>query len=209
MSGDKFSVVIPTMWYSDKIHRNLPNLNDCDEVGEIILIDNNTSLKPHYIHDLEKVKYLPQERNIFVNPAWNLGVKESIYKNICISNDDILFNTDIMSWIKQHIDKGVFGMWTGNYYGERVDEPYEIHPIEGRPWGWGCLIFIQKENWVNIDERMKIACGDDWLIHHTKGGGYQINNMDLGHDEISITTRRGEFFGIQQQDIQLWSQYLH
>jgi len=160
-------------------------------------------------HNLEKIKYLPQDGNIYVNPAWNLGVDISIYKNICISNDDILFNTDVFDWIQPHIDKGVIGMWTGNYYGENVDKPYEIQPIGGRPWGWGCLIFIQKDNWVRIDERLKIACGDDWLIHHVKGGGYQINNMDLGHDEISITTRRGEFFGIQQEDIQLWSQYLH
>jgi hypothetical protein len=207
MSGDKFSVIIPTMWYSDKIHKNLPILNDCDEVGEIILIDNNTLLKPKWVEDLNKVRYLPQEGNIFVNPAWNLGVRESIYKYICISNDDILFNTDIFSWMKEHIHKGVFGMWTGNYYGERVNQPYEIQRIEGRPWGWGCLMFIQKENWVPIDERLKIACGDDWLIRYVKGGGYQINNMDLGHDEISITTRMSQFFSQQQQDIQLWSQF--
>ena len=83
MSGDKFSVVIPTMWYSDKTHRNLVNLNDCDEVGEIILIDNNTPLKPDYIDNLDKVRYLPQKENIFVNPAWNLGVRESVYTYIC------------------------------------------------------------------------------------------------------------------------------
>lgn len=204
MNGNKFSVVIPTMWYSPQIHRNLPNLNDCDEVGEIILIDNNPSLKPQNLGNYEKLKYLPQDGNIFVNPAWNLGVRESVYKYICISNDDIFFNTDIFNWIQPHMDKGVIGMWTGNYYGENVDKPYEIQPIGGRPWGWGCLLFIEKDNWVEIDERLKIACGDDWLIHHVKGGGYQIHNMDLGHDEISITTRRGEFFGQQQKDIELW-----
>lgn len=207
MNGSKFSVIIPTMWYSDEIHKNLPNLNDCDNVGEIILIDNNPSSKPNYINNLEKIKYLPQEKNIFVNPAWNLGVKESAYKNICISNDDIFFNTDILSWVLPHINKGIIGMWTGNYYGENAIQPYKIQPILGRPWGWGCLMFIQKDNWVEIDERLKIACGDDWLIHYVKGGGYQINNMDLGHDKISITTKRGEFFEQQQKDIELWSQF--
>lgn len=204
MSGDKFSVIIPTMWYSDKTYRNLSNLNDCDEVGEIILIDNNTSLKPKYVDDLKKIKYLPQKENIYVNPAWNLGVKESIYKYICISNDDVIFNTDIFQWIKPHVTSGVYGMWTGNYYGENVNLPYEIKPIEYRCWGWGCLIFIHKDNWIEIDERLKIACGDDWLIHHSKGGGFQVHNLDLGGDEISVTTRRGEFFGQQQKDIELW-----
>lgn len=195
------------MWYSSQIHRNLPNLNDCDEVGEIILIDNNPSLKPNYLDNLNKVKYLPQKENIYVNPAWNLGVRESKYKNICISNDDIYFNNNIFSFVQPHIGIGVIGMWTGNYYGENYENHYTINPIEGRPWGWGCLIFIHKDNWVEIDERLKIACGDDWLIRHVKGGGYQINNLDLGHDEISITSRRGEFFGQQQKDIELWSQF--
>lgn len=207
MNGNKFSVIIPTMWYSPQIHRNLPNLNDCDLIGEIILIDNNPSLKPSYLDNLEKVKYLPQEQNIFVNPAWNLGVRECIYKYICISNDDIFFNTDIMSFIQPHIHKGIFGMWTGNYFKENIDNPYEIESISGRPWGWGCLLFIHKDNWVDIDERLLIACGDDWLLRYTNGGGYQIKHLNLEHEEISITTRRGEFFQQQQKDIELWSQF--
>ena len=208
MSGNKFSVIIPTMWYSDKIHRNLLKLNDCHEVGEIILIDNNTPLKPSYLDSITKLVYLPQEKNIFVNPAWNLGVKTSQYKNLCISNDDVEFEVDIFYWMLSRIDVGVTGMWTGNYYGENVELQYEREPIVGRPWGWGCLFFIHKDNWVEIDERLKIACGDDFLIRFVKGGGYMIKNMDLGHDEISITTRRGEFFGQQQEDIKLWeSQY--
>ena len=204
MGSNKFSVIIPTMWYSDKTHTNLVNLNDCEDVGEIILIDNNTPLKPDYIDNLDKVRYLPQKENIFVNPAWNLGVRESVYTYICICNDDIVFDTKIFEYMRNHITSGVFGMWTGNYYGENSNLPYEIKPIDGRPWGWGCLIFIYKANWKEIDERLKIACGDDWLIHHCDGGGYQIHNLDLGGDEISQTTRRGEFFGQQQKDIELW-----
>lgn len=209
MNGNKFSVVIPTMWYSPQIHRNLPNLEDCNEVGEIILIDNNPSLKPSYLDNLKKLKYLPQQHNIFVNPAWNLGVKESQYKNICISNDDVLFNNNIFSFVQQHIEKGIIGMSTGNYYGENDTEPYEIQPIEWRPWGWGCLFFLHKNNWVNIDERLKIACGDDWLLHHVKGGGFEIKNFNLGNDNISQTSIRSEFFQQQKKDIELWSQYSH
>jgi hypothetical protein len=208
MSGNKFSVIIPTMWYSDKIYRNLLNLNNCQEVGEIVLIDNNTSLKPSYLDSITKLVHLPQEKNLFVNPAWNLGVKTTQYQNLCISNDDIEFNTDIFQWMLNYIDVGVTGMWTGNYYKENGDKPYEREPIVGRPWGWGCLYFIHKDNWVEIDERLKIACGDDFLIRFVKGGGYMIKNMDLDHDDISITSRRGEFFGQQQEDIKLWeSQY--
>ena len=202
---EKFSVIIPTMWYSDRIHRNLSNLEDCDMVGEIILIDNNPSLKPTQI-DYTKIRYITKDYNIFVNPAWNLGVELSKYDNICISNDDIIFSTDIFSFIIQNIDEGVFGMSTGNYYGEGIDNPYQINRIDRRGWGWGCLLFLKKQNYVPIDERLKIACGDDWLFHHMDG--YEIRGLDLGDDRISQTSIKAEFFKQQLEDIKLWSQYL-
>ena len=195
------------MWYSDKIYENLRRLNDCDEVGEIILIDNNSSLKPTDLPSYPKVKHLTQYENIYVNPAWNLGVRLSIYKYICISNDDIIFDTDIFQFIQPHLNEGIYGMSTANYYSEGKDEPYGIRKIEKRPWGWGCLFFLHKDNYLPIDERLKIACGDDWLLHYTKGGAYEIKNLDLQDDKVSVTTIRGEFFGQQKQDIELWSQY--
>ena len=195
------------MWYSDKIYENLRRLNDCDEVGEIILIDNNSSLKPTDLPSYPKVKHLTQEENIYVNPAWNLGVRLSVYKYICICNDDIIFDTDVFQFIQPHLNEGIYGMSTANYYSEGKDEPYGIRKIEKRPWGWGCLFFLHKDNYLPIDERLKIACGDDWLLHYTKGGAYEIKNLDLQDDKVSVTTIRGEFFGIQKQDIELWSQY--
>ncbi len=203
---EKFSVIIPTMWYSDRIHRNLSNLEDCELVGEIILIDNNPSLKPTVL-PYNKINYITKNTNIFVNPAWNLGVKLSKYDNICISNDDVVFSTNIFSFINQHIDDGVFGMSTENYYGEEIDNSYQIKKIDSRGWGWGCLLFLKKQNYVPINEELKIACGDDWLVHHL--GGYEIRGLKLGDDKISQTSLRGEFFSQQLQDIKLWSQYLH
>ena len=205
MNTNKFSVIIPTMWYSDRINRNLSNLEDCDMVGEIILIDNNPPLKPTEI-PYTKVRYITKDTNIFVNPAWNLGVGLSKYDNICISNDDVVFNNNIFQYIIEHIDKGVIGMSTENYY-IKEDKNYNIEKIENRGWGWGCLIFVSKQNWKPIDERLKIACGDDWLLHHLDG--YQINGLSLGDDKISQTSLRGEFFAQQIQDIRLWSQYSH
>lgn len=197
------------MWYSDKIQENLRRLNKCDEVGEVLVIDNNTSLKPTNLISYAKVKYITQEKNIYVNPAWNLGVRWSSYNNICVSNDDVIFDTDVFKFIQPHLNKGVYGMSTGNYYGVGKGQPYEINKITTRPWGWGCLFFIQKWNWRPIDERLRIACGDDWLIHHTEGGAYEIKNLDLKDDKVSVTTIRSEFFGIQKEDIELWSQYSH
>ena len=197
------------MWYSDKIYENLRRLNDCDEVGEIILIDNNSSLKPIHLPYRSKLRHLQQERNIYVNPAWNLGVRLSEYEYICICNDDILFDTDIFQFIQPYLNEGIYGMSTENYYNREPETPYEIRSIDHRPWGWGCLFFIHKKNYYPIDERLKIASGDDWLIKYTKGGAHEIYNLDLQDDKVSTTAIRSEFSGIQKQDIELWSQYSH
>jgi len=37
-----FSVVIPTLWKSPRIHKLLLDLIKCNNVGEIILIDNSS-----------------------------------------------------------------------------------------------------------------------------------------------------------------------
>lgn len=65
--------------------------------------------------------------------------------------------------------------------------------------------FVHKTNWKPIDERLKIACGDDWLLHHISG--WEILNLDLGDDKISQTSLQGRFFEQQQNDIRLWSQF--
>ena len=205
---EKFSVIIPTMWFSDKIKENLSRLNGCDEVYEIILIDNNTSLKPNYIDEYAKIKYLPQEENIYVNPAWNVGVKEAKCENICISNDDVIFDMSVFCFIKEYLELGVYGMSTNNYYIEDKDSIYSVSKISQRPWGWGCLFFINKKNWTPIHNDLKIACGDDWLIKHTEGGAYQIEGLGLSDDKVSVTSIRSEFSDRQKKDIEIWSQYL-
>lgn len=191
------------MWYSDKTHLNLSRLNDCEWVGEIILIDNNPSLKPTQI-PYSKVKYFTKGENIFVNPAWNWGVELSQYDNICISNDDVVFDTDIFEFIQPYLGLGIFGMSTSNYY-DRVNKPFVVKNIESRGWGWGCLLFLHKWNWIPIDERLKIACGDDWLFQ--KLGGFEISGLDLGDDEISVTSIKSQFYKQQLEDIKLWSQF--
>ena len=80
----KFSVIIPTMWKCDLIFKLLPILEASDFVGEILLIDNDKSNRPPQITNTTKLRIIEQEQNIYVNPAWNLGVELSNYPNICI-----------------------------------------------------------------------------------------------------------------------------
>lgn len=205
----KYSIIIPTMWYSDKTQELLIGLDNHSMVDEIILIDNNTSLKPEYIYDIKKLKYFPQKENIYVNPSWNLGVKLSYCNNLCISNDDIVFDTSILEYMQDKINTGVYGMCTSNYFKKNTNISFEVEEIKDRVWGWGCLIFIHKLNWIAIDERLKISYGDDFLLKNVKGGAYIIKNLKVIYDNISITSGKNEFLDQQKIDKEIWNQFYH
>ena len=204
-----FSVIVPTMWASPRINYMLSCMIDEPFVGEIIIIDNNPSGKNLKVSS-PKITILSQEHNIYVNPSWNLGVSIAKYENICIANDDILFDQmDLFPFIAQHLSLGIIGMHSSNYYPDVYgDGGYQIvkNPDEGkgRDWGWGCLYFIKKSNWKEIPSDLKIACGDDYLLRNVKGNGWNVRNLYLYTDKVSVTSNKNEFKAIQQQDINVY-----
>jgi hypothetical protein len=199
MSGNKFSVIIPTMWYSDKIFKLLDNLESSPLVGEILLIDNNKGKRPAQINDTDKITILEQSENIYVNPAWNLGVELSKFDNICISNDDLIWDVNVLPHILDNIHIGIIGQACSNYDRNSELNP-KIEPMIGREWGWGCCFFIHKSNWKSIPSQLKIACGDDYLIREIPP--YMISGLPLEYEQISITSIKSEFFTIQENDLE-------
>ena len=201
----KFSVIIPTMWCSDLIFKLLDSLNDSPFVGEIILIDNDKSKRPPQITSTSKLRIIEQEENIFVNPAWNLGVELSNYPNICISNDDLVWNVQLLPLIFQNIHLGIIGQATSNYYDECGE--IKIEPITERNWGWGCCFFIEKLKWISIPTQFKIACGDDWLI--SKIPAYQIIGTPIETEphpwSVSRTASKNEFVEMSFRDLEAFA----
>lgn len=162
-----FSVVIPTMWRSNRIINMLDQLQECDYVDEVIIIDND------YKNKLEvelgpKVKYLKQEENIFVNPAWNLGVSESSSDIVCLLNDDITFDVNsLFSQVYRCFDRFKCIGVNVKSYGLK-NKPFDImitpgHHIKN---GWGCCIFVDRTMWVDIPKELKIFYGDNWIAKH-------------------------------------------
>lgn len=202
---EKFSVVIPTLWRCERIYKLLDDLELSKHIGEIILIDNANEYDKRITKKYDKIKVLAQETNIFVNPAWNLGVKNSTFNNICVTNDDINWDDYILPYVASQIDKGIIGQWSGNY--DRTDrvKGLEVKKMAIREWGWGCLFFIKKNNWVNIPKEMKIAAGDDFLIDNVKGGAWMLKNHQIYYEQVSRTSIAGEFFQQQEEDIQFYN----
>jgi hypothetical protein len=164
---NKYSIVIPTLWKSNRIGKLLFDLIKCEFVDEIILIDNGNKFF-EYFEALDKVKLVQVEENIYVNPAWNLGIKIAENNLIALLNDDINFNPNIFGAIDENLlnQFGIIGMGEGNYK-EPIDEetgPYlDVWQPGVNDWGWGCFIMLNRKNWIDIPDNIKIWYGDNFI----------------------------------------------
>lgn len=204
-----YSVIIPTMWKCDRLEETLIELNNNPIIGEIILIDN--SGVKHDLPNLEKLNYILEEENTFVNPAWNKGVSLSKYDKLLVLNDDTWFDWNVMLPLSQFVTEeyACIGMCEANYTIEDKQTDLQLVPINGRVGGFGTAFFIHKANWIPIPDTMKIYCGDDWLFVKNRNLGKQnlmISNFKV-NGYISATTtelsKNEEIDTILKRDLQL------
>ncbi len=198
-----FSVIIPTIWTPpiDKIDDLINKLITCQNIKEIILINNNP-LKYSFRYTDYKVREL-RYNNIYVNQSWNVGVYQSNSDLLCIMNDDINFNLDIFEFIKNSFNNnyniGIIGV-SKSCYSLDQDQEYQLEKIQIRNKGWGCLMFIRKELYTWIPNDLKIHFGDDYLIKQLQDKVYRINGLKI--DSIISTSINSdpEFNKIIEQD---------
>ena len=189
------SFIVPTMWVNarrlaniidDYKRANIPN-------AEFILIDNS-----HGCYLEPELTILIPKENLFVNKSWNIGVELAKNNIVCLLNDDIEIN---FQTIKNNLDAinnldfGIIGFDAnknlGTDFNTNVDV-FEFKEAECRTLGFGCMMFIRKENYIKIDERLHIFFGDDilywWNRDKNKRPIYIIDNLKaLG--ELSLTSK--------------------
>jgi hypothetical protein len=195
-----YSVIIPTLWKSNRTIPLLQDLNNCEYVTDIILVDNTSSNKTQ-IQDLSKINYINPGKNLYVNPSWNLGVILSKEDNIIICNDDITFNPQLYCEILNQIhlqEIGIVGVASKNY---ELTSPTSIllHPKSNTEQGWGCLIALHKSNWVPI------WFGDNFILENNIGKQFTLEGIPIS-TEMSTTSDLKEFDEVKQQDIKNWDQ---
>jgi hypothetical protein len=207
----KYSVIIPTLWKSNRIHKLLFDLIKCQYVDEIILIDNAGKFFEYY-EALDKVKLVQVEENIYVNPAWNLGIKIAKNDLIALVNDDINFDTNVFGVIDENIldTFGIVGMGEGNYK-EQIDEtigPYlDVWKPGVNDWGWGCMILLNKKNWIDIPEDIKIWYGDNIIKDVNTSPKACLRNFKV-ETEMSTTSDETEWDEIKKKDYENFINYL-
>lgn len=169
-----FSVIIPTMWRFPTFESFIHTLIHCDLVGEIIVISNDNIKKPINFEATNSTKLIviDLDSNIGVNPAWNTGIEIAKYDNICLMNDDIIFDIGVFEKVLPYLKKastGVVGISPG--VKEFNQPPFIDGNIQIKAWnnehtyGFGCLMFINKKNYIPIPEGLKIYFGDDFLFN--------------------------------------------
>ena len=210
--NENFTVIIPTLWLSNFTIDLLTSYENCTYVDEILVIDNAIASRPQIDFSVyKKLRFLEQKENIYVNPAWNLGVKEAKNELIAISNDDIIYNPEpVFKFISEATDWGAIGMSSLNF--KLPASEISVEPGADIGGGWGCLIFVRKSEWIPISEDIKIWYGDNWIILASKKHNkpvLKLRTSDLIKTKMSTSSGALNFNPIIQRDIEIWKKWFN
>lgn len=192
------SIVVPAVWGYEPFCNFLHHVVELPVIGEIIIINNNIHRTPdHPVLLHPKVKHLKMENNIYVNPAWNMGVSLAQYDHVCIMNDDIAVDLRVFAEADKFISKDIGLLSIGipldvfHYQIKQYDKgspervllsgDIKIKKASEVPdtCGAGSFYFIHKANWIPIPDKLKIYWGDTWQLDmqmHYQRMNYYINN---------------------------------
>ena len=171
------SIIIPTLWNYKPFCNFLQYVAELSVVGEIIIIDNNNKEAPaHDVLGHKKVRHCIMEKNMFVNPSWNIGVELSSHDILCFLSDDVAVDLRVFFEADRFVSKdiGILSFGTNldliNLHKKEYGKIEKISnlvisgdiTIEEGSLGIGSCFFIHKENWIRIPDEFKLYCGDEW-----------------------------------------------
>lgn len=171
-TNEILTVIIPTLLKNRVILENLiESLANDSSVKEIIIINNSEN---NFSYNNKKVRTLNIGKNIYVNPAWNLGVKKSTTDLVAFINDDLNIPTNFCRNVIPYItqDVGLVGMDSSSIInvgnnvleGKSNIKKIRLKQINKLSYNFGTIMFLNKKNFIPIPEALKIYYGDNWLI---------------------------------------------
>lgn len=206
------SIIIPTLWNSDMILKTLDSFMSYDmkESSEIIIIDNSNS---DYISPNEDyIKVHKMDKNIYVNPAWNLGVELAKNDHICLLNDDIFINIhslldNFRSLVyDSDLDYGMIAINPEEFKfldnANNKSDKFSLKKVNQRGAGFGMMMIFKKQNYEIISDDFKIYFGDDilWYVNESifKRNNFCFDGLKV-IGEFSVTSRNYESDYLQQE----------
>lgn len=205
----KFSIIIPTLWKSNRTKKLLSDLNECEYVDEIILIDNTlTEITDNVVGKIRTASF---GENIYVNPAWNWGIHNAKNAFVALINDDINFNPNIFEVINNDIlhQFGIIGMGEGNYKSLNIegDPILEVWKPGVNDWGWGCFIMLNRKYWIDIPNNIKIWYGDNIIKDVNPSPKAVLRNFRV-ETEMSTTSDETQWDARKKEDYENFINYL-
>ena len=216
----KVSAIIPTLWRAKDFTDHLVNvLVEDKSVGEIIIIDNAPT---DFFYRSDKVVTFWAEKNLYVNPSWNLGIDESSYDKFIIFNDDIIIPYNFVSQLESFLteDKGIIGIdapsviKVPSFDGENItflDRKIELKPITNRDWGFGIVMAGHRKSYYKIPENLRVWYGDDYLTQMNSEEGkvnYVIDDIPI-FTRMSATSDLEEFNEIKNVDTLMYDRIVN
>ena len=182
MKKKYFSIVIPTMWKSEKLKVMLDIYQKSNLVKEIIIIDNNPKEK-FDISNYSKIKYYTENKNLFVNPSWNIGYTFSNYELILANDDVIIYDIDSLLPLILESDYDIIGIDLKSKNSDEIqliDLPKldDTKSLGDNLNGFGCFMYIK--NYQYIPDDIKIWYGDDFLVYNSEKKGL-IKNLKVDY----------------------------
>ena len=191
----RITAIIPTLLKDREVLNALVMSLASDlAVQEIIIINNSSE---DYAFDNSKVRVISEGKNLFVNPSWNLGVREAKTEYITLVNDDIKISDGFCSRVLEKFDDkyGILGMNSEDVVNTRnennevvvdinsvelkASDEITYRPVKFLTFNFGIMMFFKKENYSEIPEGLKIFFGDNWILYQAQKKG-KVNAVICG-----------------------------
>jgi len=187
-----FSVIIPTMWKSDYLLKMIEVYNNSEFISEVIIIDNEPESKMPI--DSDKVSVYTKGENIYVNPAWNMGVSLAKTPFVIIANDDIFldpkeFDELLVLCLNNLKDNVVIGPSMHCFKQKGlVKDGLKIKKTEDNfNYGFGTFMIMKRTSYTIIPDDILIFHGD--VIQHKTNDVYLFSGIEI--DTPMSTTLHG------------------
>ncbi len=191
---NKYTVIVPTMYFhNEELERMILRYEQCDYIEEILIVNNNRNLKKNFVGN--KVRTIGVGVNIYVIPAWNLGIVFSKTEKVILANDDIFLDCDFNDLMVQINDVDLKGKIIGpasTCYDKRFTN-IGMQIVKSKsamfPHGFGVFIILTKKDYqsVSIPKEMKVWYGDKLLYEKLKSycfEGVQIKTGFAGTSRL-------------------------
>lgn len=198
----RISVVIPTLQRAPQLEALVRACAAHPRIAEVIVVNNATApLDFSY----EGVRVLQQEGNIFVNPAWNLGVEHATADLVALVNDDLTVDPRLWDRIPRWLSLpfvGIVGA-DGTHANRPGDRRLRLRPAtyDHVRTGFGMLMAMRRKDYVPVPSGPLIWGGDDWLFQSQRRPNWVFRGAGLETD-MSTTSGSPEFSRLRAEEIE-------